>query len=1290
MTERIVRQGLCVILVGLLCGSGSPAFAQGSTTSTIAGTVVDSSGAVLPGATITAKHAGTGVVTTGVSNTQGAFTLASLPTGTYEVTVSLEGFKTFVAKDVVLTSVQGASVKAALEVGGITETVTVASSSEIIQTQSTTISSTITTNQITKLPLTSRSAMDFVNFMPGVSTPGGNRNATINGLPQGVINITLDGINIQDNTNRTGDGFFAIVSPRLDAIEEVSVTTAGQGADAGQGAVQIKFVTRSGGNTYSGSGYHYYRNDKLNANTWFNNRQGVDKPELLQNQFGARFGGPLVIPGVVPRGKAFFFGNYEELRQPSDVSRNRTLLKPAAAAGNYSYGGATVNVLALGAASASTAASSTPDPTIGQLLADIRAAAGTSGAINELDANLDQLRFNVPVESKRWFPTGRIDFNITDNHRFTSAVNYNKFTDFPDTLNNRDATWPGFPVGAGQSSVRIGWSNTLRSTFGSNFVNEARVGYSGAPVQFFAEMNTGMYTGSLANTKGFNFGTGNPANQWISVGSNLTAPGASPAPQSRDASDFAIEDNVTWLKGNHSITGGASWSTFNVWLKNSALVPTMSFGLLTDDPAQQVITSAALANATGITPSAAQLTAARNLYALLTGRVTQISADARINEETGLYDYMGTGTQRSQMQEGGFFVQDSWRWRPNVTINAGLRYTVQLPFTAQNNSYSTTTLDDLCGKSGVNPETGFCNLFQPGVMPGKQRPEFNNLEEGKHAYNTDWDNFAPNVGVAWTPSRRGGFLGALMSDEFVVRAGWARAYSRNGMGDFTGQYNANPGVTINATRSQGLNNIIPAGGSAPVLFRNDSVLGPPTFAERPVYPMTDVQTSDIRLFDPNIKIPAANSWSAGIQRKLSTNMSLEVRYVGTNSNNAWQARNFNERNIFENGFLDEFRQAQRNLRANIAAGNGGTFRYTGAPGTAPLPILLAYINGRPSSQAGSPASYTGNNWANNTLLNQLTPRDPDPDAMANTLIGNFRANAVAAGLPANFFQANPDHTGGAFVTLNSHKTRYHALQLELRRRYAQGLQIISNYTYGNAMQTAFYTHRRGLYWQRDTGGEGDLTHQAKANIVYDLPFGQGRRFLGNSNGFVERLVGGWQIGFNLKIQSGQLVDIGGVRLVGWSDSDVQKAYKLRFADDAKQIFMFPEDVIENTIRAFSLNNTSASGYAGAAPTGRYFAPANGPDCIEVAGGLGECPDTRRTLVLTGPMFQQHDLRVSKQTRIGGRVNVEFGAEILNVFNHPNFVPDGTVDSSTLTDYLVTGLTGTNTSRVIQLVSRINW
>ena len=1276
------RFGLCGALTLVLVLSAVPAFGQGASTSTISGTVVDASGGVLPGATISAKHLGTGVITTGVTNTQGAFTLPSLQSGAYEVTITMEGFKTFVAKDVVLTAVQGASISAKLEVGGLTETVTVASSSEIIQTQSTTISSTITTNQITKLPLTSRSAMDFVNFMPGVSTPGGNRNATINGLPQGVINITLDGINIQDNTLRSSDGFFAIVSPRLDAIEEVSVTTAGQGADAGQGAVQIKFTTRSGSNSYTGSGYHYYRNDKLNANTWFNNREEVEKAELLQNQWGARFGGPLVIPGLVSRGKAFFFGNYEEFRQPSEATRTRNFLNPSAMQGNYSYGGETVNVLALAAAAGSPV--STVDPTMAKLLQDIQGAASTTGTVSDLDANVNQLRYNLPVESKRWYPTARIDFNITDNHRYTSSVNYNNFTDFPDTLNSRDANWPGFPVEAGQSSKRLQWSNSLRSTLGRNLVNEARVGYSGAPVEFFKEMNTGMYTGSIANTKGFHVG-------FPSVGPGLTGPGATPAPQSRNATDLAIEDNLTWLRGNHNITGGMSWSIFNGWFKNSIMVPQISFGLLNDDPANSIITSTLLRDATGITPSSGQLTAARNLYALLTGRVSSIAGDARINEDTGTYEYVGVGTQRAQMQEGGFFLQDQWRMRPNLTLNLGLRYSLQLPFTAQNNSYSTTSMEDVCGPSGIDQSTGFCNLFQPGVMPGKAVSQFYNLPKGEYAYKTDTNNFAPNLGIAWTPSRRDGFLGSLMSDEFVVRAGWSRAFSRNGMNDFTGQYNSNPGVVIAASRTQGLNNIIEPGGTAPILFRQDTRLAPPAFAETPVYPMTDTQTSDINLFDPNIVIPYADSWTAGVQRKLTTNIALEVRYVGTRSDNAWVARNFNEINIFENNFVNEFRVAQANLNANVAAGRGGTFAYTGVPGTSPLPIMLAYINGRPASLAGSTSSYTGSNWTNTNLVNELTPRNPDPDGMASRLIADFRTNAVNAGLPANFFQANPNNTGGADVTLNSHKTRYHSLQVEVRRRLSQGLQFQSSYVFGNAMQTVFYTHRRGLYWSRDGGGEGDLTHQFKANVVYDLPFGQGRRFLAGAGPVMERIVGGWQLGFNTRVQSGELVDIGGVRFIGWgSDDEIKKAFKLRFEGADKEIYMWPKDVVENTVRAWSHSATSATGYSGEAPTGRYFAPAFGPDCISVAEGIGECPGERRTFVLTGPTWMQTDLRVAKRTTIVGRVNLEFAAEALNVFNNTNFSPSGETSSDDITDYLVTGTTGGNGSRIIQLVTRINW
>ncbi len=210
--------------------------------------VVDSAGGVVPGAEVTIKHNATGVTQSAVSNAEGAYLFPSLPIGTYTVTVALQGFKTFVANDVVLTAGSPASVRAVLEVGGVEEQVLVSSRSEIVQTQSTVISSTINANQIMKLPNTSRAALDFVTSLPGVTSPGGNRQSQINGLPRGVINITLDGVNVQDNTLRSTDGFFAIVNPRLDAVEEITVTTATQEASAGQGAVQIKFVTRSGGN----------------------------------------------------------------------------------------------------------------------------------------------------------------------------------------------------------------------------------------------------------------------------------------------------------------------------------------------------------------------------------------------------------------------------------------------------------------------------------------------------------------------------------------------------------------------------------------------------------------------------------------------------------------------------------------------------------------------------------------------------------------------------------------------------------------------------------------------------------------------------------------------------------------------------------------------------------------------------------------------------------------------------------------------------------------------------------
>jgi hypothetical protein len=1280
------------LVVCALLGMTADVAGQGGTTSTLSGIVVDTAGGVVPGANVVVKHAATGTTLDGVSNAQGAFSFPGLNPGTYSVTVTLPGFKTFVANDVVLTSGSPANVRAVLEVGGLEEQIVVSSQSEIVQTQASTVSSTINANQITKLPLTSRSAMDFVTFLPGVTTPGGNRQSQINGLPRGAINITLDGVNIQDNTLRSTDGFFAIVSPRLDAIEEVTVTTATQGADgAGQGAVQIKFVTRSGTNDYTGSGYHYFRSDKLNANTWFNNREGVDKTPLKQNQYGGRLGGPILIPGLFDgRNKAFFFVNYEEFRQPGGLTRNRTLLNPDAQSGVYSYntpgGVQSINVLALAAANGQLAS---VDPTISKLLGDIRSAV-SGGSLSTIDPNLDRFRYNVSTQSLNRFPTFRIDYNVTEKHRLSSALNYQIFDTFPDTLNNREATFPGFPVEAGQESKRVGFSNSLRSTLGTNLVNEGRVGYSGAPVTFFGELNKGMWDGSLANQKGYQLTLGN-------IGSNLTNASAGPSPQGRNATSLLIEDTLTWLKGTHSLSMGGSWTQYTLRANNSALLPTISFDVVSGDPALSLFNTTNFPGA-----SNTNLAVARRLYALLTGRVSVINGDARLNESSGEYDYMGTGIQRARMREAGFFIQDSWRLRPSITINAGLRYELQFPFYPLNSSYSTATVADLCGISGTSSGSSLqtiCNLFQPGVLTGK-RPEFVNFGEGTAAYNTDYDNWAPSIGFAWTPSASSGFLGRVLGlqGDTVFRGGFTRSYSRNGMNDFSGQYNANPGVVIqNPDRSVGLGTLNLDGQGLPVLFRDTARLGPAPFPSKPLYPLKDVVTEDVNLFDQDIQVPYADSWTFGIQRSVGSDMAVEVRYVGTRSRDNWQVVDFNEINIFENGFLDEFRVAQANLQANIAAGRGNTFAYTGAPGTAPLPIFLAYFNGRDASQASNTAAYTGSNWTNSTFQSFLAARNPDPFGMVSNddddgLLDSstLRANALRAGLPENFFVANPDLLGGGDMTTNLGRTNYHALQVELRRRLSKGLQFQTSYAFGKMRTSVFGTFRRPTYMVRDTGSPGDLTHAFKANVVYELPFGQGRRFGSNVNGVVDRIIGGWSLGLTSRIQSGTLVNLGNVRLVGMTEDDVFDLYKLRIDHAGQKVWMLPEDVIDNTIKAFSVSATSPTGYSSlGAPSGRYFAPANGPDCIEVDpdGDYGECGV--RELVVTGPMFQQHDISVAKRVNLFGRSNVEFRLEMLNAFNQHNFNPVGGIGDD-IEDYEVTGLLGTNTSRVIQLVTRINW
>ncbi len=395
-------------------------FGQVGATAALSGTVTDPSGAVVSGATIAVKNDATGAGFSATTSANGRFTIPALSTGTYTVKATARGFKQAIAPAVKVDAATPATVNFALEVGATTDSVVVQGGGEVLQTQSANVATTITGRQISELPFTSRDALDLALVLAGTQTVGRPRSSTINGLPKGALNITIDGVNVQQPDTRSGDGFFTWIRPRIDAIEEVSVSTATPGAESSaEGAVQIKFVTRGGTNQLRGSVYWYHRNPALNANNWFNNRDLPADPStgkaprdrVLLNQPGFRIGGPISIPGVFSgRDRFFYFVNYEEFRLPEQQSRQRVIFSPQAQQGIFQYntatGVASVDLLKLAADGKQTA---TVDPIIAKLLTDIRASTSKGGVSQSrsepTEFQLHQSRFDDPQ-----VPDGAVGF----------------------------------------------------------------------------------------------------------------------------------------------------------------------------------------------------------------------------------------------------------------------------------------------------------------------------------------------------------------------------------------------------------------------------------------------------------------------------------------------------------------------------------------------------------------------------------------------------------------------------------------------------------------------------------------------------------------------------------------------------------------------------------------------------------------------------------------------------------------------------------------------------------------
>ena len=476
-----------VLLVSLLLIGIADVAAQGGATSTINGVVKDEGGGVLPGATVVAASSATGTKFEAVTNSTGTFSIPSLSAGLYTITVSLTGFKTSVIRDVRVQLGIPTSLSPVLGVGTLEETITVSGAgAELINTTTPAVATTMNVDQIAVIPTPTRNALNAVTFMVGVNTPGGMRGSTINGLPESFLNVTLDGVSNNDTFNKNTDGFFSPVRPRQDAVEAVTVTTAVGGAEVGgHGGATINFTTRSGTNRFTGSAYEYYRDKSLNSNYWFNERNEQPRSDVRLNQYGARQGGPIV------RNKAFFFGHFEQVLNPNDASRTRTVLHPSALGGTFRYnvtvGGQQtvreVNVLDLARANGQLA---TTDPIVMRTLLAIQRSPEITGTLTPASDPLLQSYFflNEGYQREKQ-PAVRLDINLTDRHRLTATYNHFFEGREQDHINGADKRFPGSPNYRQVRTTRPTRSVALRSTLSSNIVSELRAGVTRGERLFF-------------------------------------------------------------------------------------------------------------------------------------------------------------------------------------------------------------------------------------------------------------------------------------------------------------------------------------------------------------------------------------------------------------------------------------------------------------------------------------------------------------------------------------------------------------------------------------------------------------------------------------------------------------------------------------------------------------------------------------------------------------------------------------------------------------------------------------
>lgn len=1253
--------GLCLLSAGVMAQSN---------TGNLVGTVSDTSGSI-PGATVTVTDNKTGRERSVVTTDSGAFSIPQLETGTHTVKVTAAGHKSFTATEVKIDVGKDYTLNVVLEVGEISENVTVVAGTDIINASSGELSTTVSPRQIVELPLNGRNPLSLVLLQAGTSSNSA-QNTTINGQRSSFTNITRDGINVQDNFIRANAVDFLPDRPNVDDTGEFTIITQNAGAESGFGSSQVQLVTPRGSSEFHGALFLFNRNSNFAANTFFNNFSRVARPFLNRNQFGGKLGGPLPLPrfgeggASTIRDRAFFFGAYEGFRLRQSASANRTILLPNARQGIFTYRDGTgavrtANIFAL-AAALPGAPPTGIDPLIAsRILANVPTAGNNATLGDQL--NTTGLTLSRQQNQDREAFTTRFDFDVTSNSTINAVYSYKKEllfrTDVDAQQGGTACCYTQVPPGFQDAHTKFlalawRWSPTTALT------NELRGGWQGSDPRFGNK--------------------GEPTDFFIQI-PLINNPESAFQPQGRRTNTYNLQDNAVWVRGSHSVRFGGQFQAFR-----AAPFGPGAFGAPStpnyvlgggSTPAFNVTSFNAASGCVSATGAncinSAQVTTANSLLALLGGLVGSANQTFTAGNQQGPLAPVPPSRQLF-FEHYSFYGSDQWRVSPTLTVNFGMRYELFTPLREPNGLALEPVLQGGDILATILNPNGTYNFV--GTNNG-----------GTNFFKIDKNNFAPVASFAWSPNTGGGFLSKLMPGEgrTVIRGGYRMSYVND---EFIRA--ADNALANNAGLTQGL-----------ITTGNFRLNARPTFTPPALQvPRTYAQNNAVALnfgtvfaIDPDLAVPRTQEFNIGIERELGWDTAFEIRYVNGRSSNLVRGLDFNQVRIFGNGFIEDAERARQNRRRGLAANCTA-----GTPGCQPLQLLnQAPFN---NSVFGNPLGFA----------NTLNPIDAgNVGELAFVYLATFRVGS-------NVLLNNPN-TGVADLLLNGARFRYNALQTEVRRRFTDGLTFQANYTFQKALtdapgtgQTRFEPLIDNALPNLEYGiADTDTTHVFNLNGIYEMPFGRGKKFFTDANGFLNRVIGGWQVTSIVRIDSGAPFSITDPRgtLNRTLRSGRQTANTNLTKDEIKAlvgvfrtpcgIFFINPQVINLDLGAcdrgvvaprVTVSSTGAAiGAGGQAALG--FDQGTFPGQVFFNVAPGKTGTLERNFV-SGPTFLNWDASLIKNIPISENVRFQIRAEVFNVLNRSNFSIANQFTQANINSTTFGRLLGTFPPRIVQFAGRLEF